>query len=162
MDAGLPFARRIAAAREGTAAVEASIALPVFMLMLIGAADFGSVLYAHHIVQTGLDDAARYIARAPDPVAAEPIAKRLAVSGTTLAGRPQRLAYWSTTDVTVTYGTISNPPDPTTGRRAFRGGDQVRIVRVSTSVDVPVLTAGAVDGEAWRISMQRERRVVGQ
>lgn len=158
-----PLARRFRRDKRGSVALEAGLSAPLMMLLLAGVGDFGSVLYAHHVVQTGLTEAARHLARVDDPTTVEATARRLAVTGSMLDGREQRLAYWTGTDITIEYRTLANPADPTTGLRAQRGGEEIRVARVSTTITVPTIALHAILGKtAVQVYLVREQRVVGE
>lgn len=149
--------------RRGTAAIEAAIVTPLLLMFVIGAAEFGNMLYNANLVQTGVRDAARYLARVSDPVAAEPLARNLAITGSINGEAPPRVSWWSTEDIVITHRMTENPPDPQTGRRAFRSGPQVRVIRVSTTIDYAGLgTLGVIGQDAVTIAFAHEERFVGE
>jgi Flp pilus assembly protein TadG len=147
----------------GAAAIEFTLALPVLLLLGLGIFEFGSVLYGHHLVNTGLHDAARFLARLDDPLASGTAAKELAVYGA-IGGSSKRVAWWNTSDVSITLATISNPINPATGSRTYRGTDPLRIVRVSTTTTYPGL--GFLNylslGSALTFNLYHEERVIGE
>lgn len=156
-------ARRWSGDRRGTAAIEAAVFTPLLLLFVIGAAEFGNMLYNANLIQTGLRDAARYLARVSDPVPAESFAKNLAVTGSINGDAPPRVAWWNTDDIVVTYRITDNPPDPETGRRAFRSGPEVMVIRVATTVSYAGLgTLGVLGQDAVSIAFAHEERFVGE
>lgn len=129
---------------KGGVIVEASIILPMLLLLGLVAFEFSNVFFQHQAVTTGVRDAARYAARTPRPagssceetVESEAIvtaARNLALSGDIYSSTPARVAGWKTTDVSVTATTTANPFDATTGSLTYRGPDPVCVVRVSSS-----------------------------
>ena len=90
------------------------------------------MFYNFQLMQTGVRDAGRYLSRVPDLAAAEDSAKRLAVTGSILSGQTARVGWWKTEHVQISYRTIDNPRDATTGLRNYRGADTMTTIRVST------------------------------
>ncbi|WP_406856244.1 TadE family protein [Alsobacter sp. KACC 23698] len=124
---------RIVEDERGSVAVEAALALPFVIAFAFAIFEFGGMLYAYEMVQTGVRDAARYLARVPDPTASETQARAIAVTGSPSGSGASRVAGWSDRDVTVSYASAPNPVDAATGLRAYRGSDPLRIVTVSTT-----------------------------
>ncbi|WP_158266808.1 TadE/TadG family type IV pilus assembly protein [Alsobacter soli] len=122
---------------RGAVAVEAALVLPLVIAFAFAIFEFGRIFYDYELAQTGVRDAARFLARMPDPHAAEAQAKALAVTGSPTGSGPARVAGWTVGQVSVTYETTPNPPDPSTGLRAFRGADPLTVVRVSTRIPHP-------------------------
>lgn len=56
---------------EGSAMVETALVLPVMVLLFAGVAELGLAVYDHHQLSKAVRDAARFLARVPDPTAAE-------------------------------------------------------------------------------------------
>ena len=120
--------------RRAAAAIEAAAALPFLVVLGAGLFEFGSAFYKYELMQTGVRDAARYLARVAVPAAAEPSAKNLAVTGSIDASKSPRVKDWQTSHVAVTYGAIANPPDATTGLRQHRGGPTLTTIRVASAM----------------------------
>ena len=154
--------KRLSFDREGAALVEFTVVLPFLIFLGLGAFEFGSALYGHHVITTGLRDAARYLARVDDPIATETAAKQLAVYGQ-IGGSTKRVSWWNVGDVTVSVRTIANPVDPDTGARTYRGPDPIRVVRVATTATYPGLGLFAVlgMGPTLAINTFHEERVIG-
>lgn len=116
----------------GTAALEAAIVIPALMVLGLGAVEFSNAFYDHQLISMGVRDAARYLARVPQPddTAAQANAKDIAVYGGVGDSKP-RVAGWSTGDVTVSSTAIDN----TDG--TYRGSATIYIVTVSTTLTYP-------------------------
>lgn len=147
--------------QRGTSLVETAIVMPFLLVLGLGVFEFGNILYNHHLVNTGVRDAARYLARFRLPETRETEAKQLAVTGST-AGGIKRVAWWDTDDVTVDYKEIANPPD-VTGERPYRGTDPIRVVQVMTNVTYEGIGfLGFLGlGESLTFGIAHEERVVG-
>lgn len=142
--------------------MEAAIAVPVVLILMVGAIEYGNLLYNTNLIQTGLRDAARYLARVDDPLQRAHEAKSLAVTGTISGSAPARVAWWQEGDITISWRSLTNKPDAE-GRRPLRGGDEVFVVRVATEVDYRGLGAlNALGRDALRLAFTHEERVVGQ
>jgi hypothetical protein len=156
-------AHRFHGAAGGVAAIETALALPFLVALGFGAFEFGSAFYNTQLIQTGVRDATRYLARAADPTAAEENARRLAVTGSINSGSPARVKWWQTQHVSISYRNEANPRDPATGLRDYRGDDTITIVRVSTTVTYGGLGMLAALGLGNpQITAAHEERHVGQ
>lgn len=124
------FARDVRAA----AAIEAAAALPFLVFLGVSLFEIGGAFYKHDLMQAGVRDAARYLARVAVPTAAETAAKNLAVTGSIDGSKPTRVKGWQTSHVAVSYISTANPPDATTGLRQYRGGATMTTVRVATAM----------------------------
>ena len=73
---------------RGAAAIEAAAALPFLVALGAGLFELGGAFYKYELMQTGIRDGARYLARVADPSASPAVtaAKNLAVTGSILAG----------------------------------------------------------------------------
>ena len=146
---------------RGASLVEFSLIAPVLITMGMGMLEFGLALYGHHVITTGVHDAARYLARFDDPTTKEAAAKSLAVTGS-VSGTTPRLSWVGTSNIAVTYRDIANAPNPTTGLRAYRGPDVLKLVTVSataTYTGFGVLPALGL-GPSLAISVAHEERVI--
>ncbi len=148
---------------RGVAAVEAGLAFPFILIFAGGLFEYGAIFYNFELVQNGVRDAARYLARVPDPVAAETAARNLALRGTVDATGTVRVKSWQPGDITITYETTPNPVDSVTKLRVYRGGEQLTVVRVSTAFDYDGLgLLKSVGLGSIRVSAAHEDRHVGQ
>lgn len=162
----LGFFRAVPAFRpddRGTVAIEAAAATPFLVLLVAGVIEFGNVFYNHELIQTGIRDAARYLARVQDPAGSEAAARNLAVTGSVVDSGSRRVAWWQTSQVQITYRQTSNPVDAITGLRAYRGNDPLTTIRVETTVSYPGLALLRVLGfDQLQITAAHEERHVGQ
>jgi Flp pilus assembly protein TadG len=113
----MSWLKRLRTDGSGAALIEFTIVAPLLLLVGLGIFEFGNVLYGHHLVNTGVHDAARYLARVDDPTASAASAKQLAVYGQ-IGGSAKRVSWWGTGDVSVSLSSIPNPIDEVTGARA--------------------------------------------
>lgn len=150
-------------ATRGAAAIEVALAFPLVVLFGAGLFEYGSLFYNFELIQTGVRDAARFLARVQNPTASETAARNLARRGTVDATGALRVTSWQQTDIQITYETTPNPIDETTGRRLYRGRDPLVVVRVSTSFDHNGLgLLNAVGLGPLRVAAAHEERYVGE
>lgn len=99
----LRVARRLVACRGGVAMFEFAIILPVLLIIFAGGWELARGLWTYDILNKGVRDAARYLARVDDPDAAanQAMALRLVLSGDIDLSQPPRLDHNA---VTVTMG----------------------------------------------------------
>ena len=149
--------------------VEMAAMLPFLLLLGCGVFEFGAFFYQYQMVQAGIRDAARYLARVSDPTtstmpcaaavltAKESAAKNIAVTGVT-SGGTNRVSWFSTSDVTISYLTVANP-----NNALYRGPDPITIVQVNTSPNYPGV--GFLSflglGSALTISLRHQERCIG-
>jgi hypothetical protein len=122
--------------RKGAALVEFTVMAPFLLVLGLGVIELGNALYGHQLILAGVRDAARYLSRVDDPNALASDAKQLAVYGE-IGGSTKRVSWWNVANVNVAVTSIANPIDTATGERTYRGGEQIQIVRVSTSATYP-------------------------
>ena len=141
----LRIARPLRRDSKGSALVEGAIVLPVLIALLFGVYEFSWFFYQQHVISTGLRDAARYLARSPDPcepgsavwAAAQENAKNLAATGS-IGGGPARVNGWAAAMVVPRCSQVDNSP-PARGPSAYRGGLAIYVVTVSTQFTDPSL-----------------------
>ena len=148
--------------RCGAILVELAIVFPVLLILGLGVFEFGNLLWRYHQINTGVRDAARYLARLDNPIASATAGKELAVMGQ-IGGTAKRVPWWNVGDVTVSIQTVANA-DLVTGARLYRGPDPIRIVRVSTGVNYPGIGFLGVLGisSAVTLNLFHEERVIGE
>jgi Flp pilus assembly protein TadG len=147
---------------QGSIAIEAAAVTPFLVLLVAGIVEFGNIMHNQELVQTGVRDAARYLARVPTPASGETAARNIATTGI-VSGGTQRVSWWSESDVTITYRQTPNPVDATTGLRTYRGNDPITTIRVETTVDYPGLALLSVLGLGpLQINAAHEERHVGE
>jgi len=124
----LRFLKLLFSAERGAALVEAAVILPVFLTLVGAVYEFGFFLFQEQLVNSGVRDAARYLALTADPTGNtnQSYAKNLAVSGSVSGGTP-RVVGWETSDVSVSVRSIDNA----TG--SYGSGPVVQVITVSTS-----------------------------
>ena len=146
--------RAFTACRGGAAAVEAALCMPLLITLGLAAADAGNLFSETHRMKAGLASAARYLAKAPDPVALETAAANVAVTGSRTGAGAARVPGWTVAQVDVSYRMIAN------GDGDFTGADQIRIIRVESTrpyagfgllalVGVGSLEVSAAHEERW-------------
>jgi Flp pilus assembly protein TadG len=149
---------------RGAAAIEAAAALPFLVALGAGLFELGGAFYNYELMQTGVRDGARYLARVADPSAASAVtaAKNLAVTGTIGATASARVKGWQTSHLQVTYVQTANPADATTGLRQYRGGSNLTTVRVASAMPYAGLgLLGSFNLGAITIRAAHEERYVG-
>ena len=129
---------------SGAVAIEVAAATPFLVLLTAGVIEYGKMLSDTELMQTGVRDAARYLASIPGlPTAAtssrtpiEDQARRLAVTGSIATGASPRVKDWSATAsaVQIAYVPSANARDAATGMRPYRGDNAVYVVRVTGSM----------------------------
>ncbi|ACL57537.1 TadE/TadG family type IV pilus assembly protein [Methylobacterium nodulans] len=96
---------------EGSALVEASLVVPVLLVLFLGLFEFSRYFQQQQLVAVGVRDAARYLAAASvTPCNNSTIvsnAKNLATTGS-ISGGSARVTSWSSSAVTVSCSQISN------------------------------------------------------
>jgi Flp pilus assembly protein TadG len=148
---------------RGIAAIEAGLSFPFIVALAAGLIEFGRIFYSFELMQTGVRDAARYLARTPNLATAENAARNIAIRGTIDTSGTLRVTWWQVSDIQIAYKTTANPPDETTGRRLYRGGDPIVVVRVATAVDYAGLgLLNSIGLGPVRISAAHEERYVGE
>lgn len=127
---------------RGAVLVEMTLITPFVLLLSAGVFEFSNILYTRLSLESGVKDAARYMARCSlGWSTCTDNAKNLAVNGA-IAGGVARVSGWVTTDVTITSDCSGSPvsancfatTDPSTGGELYRSGSgYVNVVDVSTS-----------------------------
>jgi len=131
------------------------LAVPVLLLIGLGAAEIGNLVADTHRMKTGLAAGARLLARAQDPEDLEADAKNLAVTGTTAEDGTTRVWGWKASDVTVSYRMVAN-----TGVDPYNAGAEVRIVRLESNIDYGGLGLFRLTG-AMKVRAVHEERWTG-
>lgn len=166
--AALRIALSLKRDRKGSALVEGAILVPVLIVLLFGVFEFSWFFYQQHVISTGIRDAARYLARSPNPCdPGSPVwevalanAKNIAASGL-IGGGPARVKGWSAATVVVRCSEVDNSP-PARGQSPFRGGEVVYVVTVATKFTDPSLGLFGVLGLPKPIiSISHSERVIG-
>jgi Flp pilus assembly protein TadG len=154
--------------QTGSALVEGAILLPLLIVLFIGIFEFSWFFYQQHLISLGVRDAARYLARLPDPcetaapqwTAAEARARNLAATGSISGGAP-RVNGWTAAMVTASCRPVANVID-LEGLPSYRGGPAIYVVTVSTRFRDPTLGFfGLLGLDAPQISASHSERVIG-
>jgi Flp pilus assembly protein TadG len=126
---------------EGSALIEASILTPLLITLMFGVFEFSWYFQKQQLVEAGVRDAARYMARVFDvQEGANPCssgtdvtnAQNIAVTGMT-SGGTARVSGWSAGNVNVTCAPINN------SNATYAGPQTLYIINVSTSFADPAL-----------------------
>lgn len=147
---------------EGTALIEGAILLPVLFILVFGVFEFSWVIFQQHLISTGINDAARYIARSstPNDPRIKQDAKYLATTGA-IDGNTLRVRGWTIENVQISYTFINNSTG-VNGLTSFRGGPVIETVTVSTTFTVPSLGFfGILDLSPPTLNVSHQERVIG-
>lgn len=149
---------RFGKARGGAALVEFTLVAPLLLLLMCGMAEFANAMRQYHIMEKGVRDAGRYLARVPMSGctigSAETIAARnLALTGRTSSGA-NLLPTWSdpatvNVDVAQCFNNSGN---------AYRGRALIPIIEVTASapyVDLGLLSIIGIDGITLEVQHQQ-------
>lgn len=145
---------------NGIAAIEGALLFPLLAFMGFGIVDSSLLMMQYHRVSTGITSASSYLSKAPNPQSLESHAKQLAISGNFQSSSKPFIEDLKPNDVSITYHTIVNPE--TDGIREYRGGDVVKVVELSTTVQykgigfLKTITSGNL-----KISVRHETRLIG-
>lgn len=147
-----------------------SLVAPLLIVLSAGVFEFSNAMHTRLLLEAGVEDAARYIARCDHSPAVkadcEKAAKNLAVSGTVDGTGDSRVnscdPAWATGAVTPTY-TDYDAIDPDTGGRTYLSvGDTVYVVNVSTTCSYVGTGLLAYLGfSPLSLSVSHEERVLG-
>ncbi|SDA93979.1 TadE/TadG family type IV pilus assembly protein [Mesorhizobium qingshengii] len=129
------FIRRFHGDEQGAALVETAIAAPFVLLLSAGVFEFSNILNTRLLLEAGVEDGARYMARCNDSSWANCVlyGTNLAVNGS-ITGGSARVPNWTTPQVTVTVSHTA-AVDAATGTELYLSSTaNVDVVKVSTSV----------------------------
>jgi len=136
---------------RGAALIEFTLVLPILLSLALGVTEFGRMIQHHHVVQKGVRDAARYLARVDignttctkdaNWNAKEVIAKDLAMKGSTDPAATLILNYWTNpTTITVALNCYNITADDFRGRE-----NSSTIPRVEVTAIVPYQDIGLLE-----------------
>ncbi len=135
-------------ARSGASMVEFALALPTFVLLLLGVAEVGRAIHHYHIINKAMRDATRYLGRVPvtcpavgtaagsvDNVGNETTATNLAMTGS-LNGGTNLINYWTDpTTITIEVDCLDNSAAANLcGTEACTGNPILPVVRIRADV----------------------------
>jgi Flp pilus assembly protein TadG len=130
---GRPLAQSFATDDRGVALVEMTLIVPFMLVLAAGVFEFSNLLHTRLLIEAGVEDAARYIARCSDVLATcESRALNLAVTGE-VSGGTSRVTGWTTADVQIgPYGTFAAVDEE--GNLQYRSStSDVHVVHVSAT-----------------------------
>ena len=154
--------RRFHGDERGAALVEVAITAPLVLLLSAGVFEFSNILNTRLLLEAGVEDAARYMARcSSDWDTCKGRAQNLAANGAVVGGSA-RVAEWlpATVDITPT----STPAtDVSTGTQLYLSNtSMVVVVDVSTSYSYPDVGFLSYLGfGALTLSVSHQERVIG-
>ena len=136
-------------AREGAALVEFTLVAPLLILLMCGMAEFSNAMRQYHVMEKGVRDAGRYLARVPMSGctisgAATTEAKNLAITGRISSGAALLPNWTDPATVTVSVSDCFN-----NAGGAYRGHAVIPIIQVTANApyqDVGMLSIIGVSG----------------
>lgn len=123
--------------RSGAVLVEFTLVAPLLIFLTLGTFEFGRALQQHHVLDKGVRDAARYLARVPLTCSGGTYtwgdatdltnAKNLVVTGSTTGGSPI-ISNLSDSDIQISVNCIDNSAG------TYRGYPEIPVVTVTARV----------------------------
>jgi Flp pilus assembly protein TadG len=162
------FTRSIASVwkdAEGSVLIEATVLLPMLLTLMLGLFEFSWYFHKQQLVESGVRDAARYLARVAldgtnpcsltTPVDFAANARNIAVTGLS-SGGTARVPGWTTGNVTLSCATFNN------SGAAYEGGATIYLVTASTNFADPALGFfGLLSLTAPNLSASHVERSIG-
>ena len=133
--------KRFGLDQRGAVLVEMTLITPLVLTLAAGVFEFSSIIHTKLLIEAGIEDGARYLARCirrpADKPACETAAKNMAVTATTNGTGALRATgcspAWATGAISVTYPSFLSV-DPGTGDRNYLSVDTtVEVADVSTT-----------------------------
>jgi Flp pilus assembly protein TadG len=128
---------RLARDESGAVLVEMALITPLVILLSAGVFEFSNIIHTKLLIEAGVIDAARYIARCsgPNEATCNSRGSNLAANAV-VAGGSARVEGWLPADVAVGYLSVAAVAED--GTRIYRSNTtDVRIVQVSTTFAYP-------------------------
>jgi hypothetical protein len=127
---------RLGTDEGGAVLVEMALVTPLVILLSAGVFEFSNIIHTKLLLEAGVIDAARYIARCSDPDATcESSGSNLAANAE-VSGGSARIDGWVPADVAVNYLSVDAVAED--GTQIYRSNTaEVRIVQVSTTYAYP-------------------------
>lgn len=149
--------------QRGAALVEVALVVPFMLLLSAGVFEFSNILNTRLLLEAGVEDGARYMARCSDSNwnNCVTLGTNLAVNGA-VTGGSARVLGWTTGQVTVT--TTSTPAiDQATGTELYLSNtNNVNVVEVKTSYPYSNLGLwGYLGYGALTLTVSHQERVFG-
>lgn len=145
-------------AEDGVAMTEALVVFPFLTFMAAGVLEFGSIFWQRQQIETGLRDAARYLARCRTTTnfhtvaECEAAARNLAYYGNVAGTPPLRVPTWNT-GVTFTY-IVEDPPVPPPRVT-------VRAQTSHTFIQSPIIGWLGIGNDGISITTRQDQKVIG-
>jgi Flp pilus assembly protein TadG len=126
---------------EGSVLIEATILMPFLVTLMFGVFEFSWYFHKQQLVESGVRDAARYLARVQDVAeGSNPCssgtdvtnAQNIAVYGTTTGGTA-RVPGWTTGSVNISCTTFNN------SGATYDGGSTIYLINATTNFADPAL-----------------------
>ena len=159
--------KRFSIEETGAVIDETAIILPLMITLSAGVYEFSNAIYTRLLLEAGVADAARYLARCvhttTDEAACGTAAQNLAVTGQVTSGGTARVSGWATTDVNVSYISTAITVDPNTGLQNYRGSSaDVLVAQVSTDYSYAGTgLLGVLGFGPLTLSVAHQERVIG-
>lgn len=154
--------RRFHGDDNGAALVEVALVAPFVLLLSAGVFEFSNILNTRLLLEAGVEDAARYMARCNDSTWAncETYGKNLAVNGAIIGGSA-RVSGWTTAEVTVAKNSFAAVDGSGTTLYLSSSGT-VDVVQVSTSLPYSDIGLwGYLGFGALTLNVSHQERVFG-
>ncbi|TGS13920.1 pilus assembly protein [Mesorhizobium sp. M2E.F.Ca.ET.209.01.1.1] len=148
---------------DGATFVEMALLTPFMLLLSAGVFEFSNILNTRMLLDAGVRDAARYMARcSSDWDTCSALAKNLAVKGA-VTGGSDRVTGWTVGEVTINKPRSFQAVDTVTGTELYLSATaNVDVVRVSTSYPYQDLGLWFYLGfPQLHLSVFHEERVLG-
>jgi Flp pilus assembly protein TadG len=150
--------------RRGSALVEAAVLVPTLLTLTLGVYEFSWFFYKQQLIETGVRDAARYLARVA-PNDGNPCtyssgayltdAQNIATNGV-ISGGTARVSGWMSSSVNMSCTAVSNSSG------SYLGASTIYLVTASTSFADPALGFfGYLGLSAPTISFSHTERSIG-
>jgi Flp pilus assembly protein TadG len=163
--------RNFAHEEKGAVLVETAIILPLMITLSAGVYEFSNAIYTRLLLEAGVADGARYLARcvhlASDEAACGAQTQNLAVTGE-VSGGTARVKGWTAAGVSISYTSIPVTVDPTTGEQNYRSSSaDVLVAKVSADYSYSdaghagLGLLGVLGLGPLTLSVAHEERVIG-
>jgi Flp pilus assembly protein TadG len=149
--------------RDGAAVVEFTLVAPLLVFLMCGMAEFANAMRQYHVMEKGVRDAGRYLARVPMTGCAvdggsTAAAQNLAITGVPTGGTAL-LPNWN--DLNSVAVTVAQCVDNTSG--AYRGHAEVPVIQVQATApyaDLGLLTVLGIS--AFNLEATHQQLWIGE
>jgi Flp pilus assembly protein TadG len=154
--------------REGSALLEAAVLTPMLFSLSFGVMEFSFYFYQQQLIESGVRDAARYLARIPITTSGATPCTQTDPTGTSYMTNAQNIAIYGTTSASTArvHGwsgpvTITCPTTDNSGG-AYADGTTIYTISATTSFSDPALGFfGFLNLTAPSISVTHKERYIG-